>query len=71
MALSAHGLQSPQVGGQGAQGNIPFFPQAFGDVSLAITPAIKHLKKKYGGLVFEVVQRLPNGKPGTAPKEWD
>jgi hypothetical protein len=24
-----------------------------------------------GGLVFNVVQRLPSGKPGTAPKEWD
>jgi hypothetical protein len=33
--------------------------------------AIKYLKIEYGGLVFEVVQRLPCGKPGTAPKEWD
>ena len=24
-----------------------------------------------GGLIFYIVQRLPSGKPGTAPKEWD
>jgi hypothetical protein len=36
-----------------------------------ITSAIKYLKMESGGLVFAVVQRLPCGKPGTAPKEWD
>jgi hypothetical protein len=40
-----------------------------GDDPQILLRAIKYLKMESGDLVFAVVQRLPCGKPGPAPKE--